>query len=415
MYVSYRQGSTTTGARTVGPVVLALGTTSLLTDLSTEMVTSVLPIYLIAWLGAAPWQLGLVEAMQQGVTVLVRLASAWGIDRTGAARPVALVGYALSAVARLPLIALTGIGAVAAAITIDRVGKGIRTAPRDALVAANAPPGRTATAFGVHRALDGLGALLGPVVAFVLLTVTGGSFGAVFVVSAAVAATAVVVLWTFVPAGSRTRRSVAGDAPADAPAGRGGLRGVGVGRLAAVIAALSACVVADSVVVLALQRRLDLPIGTFPLLFVLVAGTAALASVPVGRWVDRAGPRAAVLAGQTLFGLVAALVALDLGTMAWAAAVVVVLGLAHAATDGVLAAYTAAVARPGRETTAQGVTQTAVALGRVVGALAFGWAWQMAGVTAAAWAWAALAGAAVVVGAFMLPPALQPAQGMVAR
>jgi predicted MFS family arabinose efflux permease len=169
-------------------------------------------------------------------------------------------------------------------------------------------------------------------------------------------------------------------------------------------AGLSVCLIADTVVILAIQRRLGLSIGSFPLLFVLIGAATALASVPVGRWVDAAGPRRALLAGHVLFALTAAVIALDTGTWWWAAAVVVILGLAHAATDGVLGAYTALLARPGRETSAQGATQTAVALGRSVGALAFGLSWQQIGFTASAWIWALMAVVAVSVAWLVLPP-----------
>ena len=154
----------------VGRTVILLGVVSMLTDISSEMVATVLPLYLIYTVGLTPLQFGVVDGIYQGGAVLVRVASGFIADRTKRHKEVALAGYGLSALCR-PLLIVFGSawGALAAVIFLDRTGKGIRTAPRDALISLSTTPERLGTAFGIHRALDTTGAMIGPLLAFGLL------------------------------------------------------------------------------------------------------------------------------------------------------------------------------------------------------------------------------------------------------
>jgi sugar phosphate permease len=177
--------------------VLLLGLCSLLTDVSSEMVTAVLPIYLVATLGFSPLQVAFVDGICQGATGLVRIASGYLGDRLRRHKAVAAAGYGISAVSKL-LLALFGsaFGAIGTVILVDRAGKGVRTAPRDAIISLSSAPDRLGASFGVHRALDTTGALLGPLVAFGLLALAPGAFGTLFLVSFcfALAGLAVLVL-----------------------------------------------------------------------------------------------------------------------------------------------------------------------------------------------------------------------------
>ena len=147
-----------------------LGFTSLLTDVSSEMITSILPIYLVLHLHMTPLAFGAIDGLYQGVAALVRTGSGVVSDRLRRYKSVAVVGYAVSAVSRLGLLLVGARWApLAAVVTGDRMGKGIRTAPRDTLIALSTVPDRLATSFGVHRALDAAGAMIGPVVAFGML------------------------------------------------------------------------------------------------------------------------------------------------------------------------------------------------------------------------------------------------------
>ena len=135
--------------------VLLLGATSLFTDISSEMLTAVLPLYFMLELRMSPLEFGVIDGLYHGVSALVRLASGVVADRGGHYKAVAVAGYAISAVCKLLLLmAGTAWAAITAILMVDRLGKGIRTAPRDALITLSSDRARLGEAFGVHRAMD---------------------------------------------------------------------------------------------------------------------------------------------------------------------------------------------------------------------------------------------------------------------
>lgn len=218
------------GVKVVGGNVLALGTVSLVTDVSAEMVTAVLPLYLVLGLHLSPLAYGVVDGVYTGATAVLRLVGGYVADRVRGRKVLAGLGYALSAVAKLGLLAagrsLAGIGFV---VAVDRMGKGLRTAPRDALITLSTPPSALGRAFGVHRTMDAVGAFLGPLVALAVLAGSGQSYDAVFVTSFCVAVLGVAVLVLFV----RERDPLAA-VPARRPAPRDAvalLRSPGLRRL----------------------------------------------------------------------------------------------------------------------------------------------------------------------------------------
>src|SRR6201746_2609485 len=164
--------------------VVMLGLVSLLTDVSSEMVATVLPLYLVFTLGASPLVFGAIDGTYRGAAALVQVASGLASDRWRRPKEVAGVGYGSSAVGKVALVAAGNtIGGIGAIVAFDRIGKGIRTAPRDALISLSSTRDNLATSFGVHRALDSVGAFLGPLVAFGILLAAPARFDAVFFVS----------------------------------------------------------------------------------------------------------------------------------------------------------------------------------------------------------------------------------------
>ena len=154
----------------VSRTVILLGLVSLFTDLSQEMVTAVLPLYLTYQVRLSPLQFGFIDGMYQGATALVRLLGGLVADRKERHKEVAATGYGASALCKLGLVAVGGAWlGTTAVLLVDRLGKGIRTAPRDALISLDSERAGLGRSFGVHRALDTVGAMLGPLAAFVLL------------------------------------------------------------------------------------------------------------------------------------------------------------------------------------------------------------------------------------------------------
>ncbi|WP_035841812.1 MFS transporter [Kitasatospora azatica] len=417
MYLADRRSSATATAeaapghgpgrsavRAVSATVLALGTVSLITDISSEMVTAVLPLYLVAGLGVSPLGFGLLDGIYNGVGALVKLSAGVVADRGGGRhKAVALVGYGLSALCKPLLLVAGSVAALGAVLAVDRTGKGLRTAPRDALISLSSEPEHRGRAFGVHRAMDTAGALLGPLLAFVLLRATQGQllvvggdragYRAVFAVSGCVAAVGVVVLLLFVP--GRSSGGAAGGRPAVT---RALWRLAGLRRLTVCAVLLGLTTVSDSFVYLLIQRQLDLPAQYFPLLPLGTAAGFLLLAVPFGLLADKVGRRGLFLAGHgallTGYGLL-----LGAGGGGWVPFAVLALhGTFYAATDGVLAAAAADVipeAHRGAGLALVGTGQTAA---RFVCSLGFGAAWTAWGPhSALAAAAGALALAAVLV------------------
>ncbi|MFE4261851.1 MFS transporter [Streptomyces sp. NPDC056883] len=363
--------------RAVPGTVLALGMVSLVTDVSAEMVTAVLPLYLVAGLGMSPLAFGALDGLNQGATALLRLVGGRVSDRTNRRKLVAGTGYAISAACKAALLAVTTPWSVAAVLAADRTGKGLRTAPRDALISLSCPPGEQGRAFGVHRALDTAGALLGPLAAFGVLWVAVDGYEAVFTVSCCLAVLGVLVLALFV-------RESPAPAPAAGTAGtppvRTLLRIPGLRRLCLTAAVLGLFTVGDAFLYLLLQRRLDLPTAWFPLLPVGTAAVFLLAAVPVGRLADRLGRHRVFLGGHgLLLGACLLLLAPVPPGPALVLGVLGLVGLFYAATDGVLMAAAGPLLPPGLRTTGLAVLQTAQALARFAGSLLFGAAWTLWG------------------------------------
>ncbi|MDO8267175.1 MAG: MFS transporter [Moraxellaceae bacterium] len=160
--------------------IWALGFVSLLMDISSEMIHSLLPVFMVTVLGTSMWAVGLIEGAAEATALIVKVFSGVLSDYWGKRKPLAVLGYGLGAASK-PLFALaTTSGMVLAARLIDRVGKGMRGAPRDALVADLAPPGMRGAAFGLRQSLDTVGAFVGPLLAMGLMLLWANDFRAIF-------------------------------------------------------------------------------------------------------------------------------------------------------------------------------------------------------------------------------------------
>ncbi|WP_405006671.1 MFS transporter [Kitasatospora purpeofusca] len=418
--------------------VVALGVVSLVTDISSEMVSAVLPLYLLTGLGLSPLGFGLLDGIQNGFSAVVRLLGGHLADRRGrdgASRhkAVAAVGYGLSALCKPLLLLVHTVPLIGAVVAVDRTGKGLRTAPRDAMISLATEPAHRGRAFGVHRAMDTAGALLGPLTAFLVLRLAGGpmladggqqqGYHAVFAVSGCVAVLGVLVLLLFVPnrlAGAGpSSDSFDGAEPSDTrPRLRDGLallRIPGLRRLTVCAVLLGLTTVSDSFLYLLVQRRLGLSVEYFPLLPLGTAGAFLLLAVPLGALADRIGRRRLFLAGHGVLLLAYGLLLSPLDGPAAVVCVLLLHGSFYAATDGVLAAAAADTVPAARRGAGLALVGTGQALARFACSLAFGALWSAVGGTTAL-TWSALALAGCVTGAaFVLrEPAAAPGEPAVA-
>lgn len=357
--------------------VLALGAVSLITDVSAEMVTAVLPLYLVSGLGLSPLGFGVLDGVYNGVGALVRLAGGHLADGGGGRhKAVAVAGYGLSALCKPLLLLAHTLPVIGAVLALDRTGKGLRTAPRDALISLATPPERRGQAFGVHRAMDTAGALCGPVLAFLVLGVAAEGYDAVFTVSACVAALGVVVLVLFVPGRPGAVDAATSTAPGGPLRAPALLRMPGLRRLAACAVLLGLTTVSDSFVYLLLQRRFEVPAQWFPLLPLGTAAAFLLLAVPAGAVADRIGRRRLFLLGHlALLGAYGLVLAVPGGPLPAVVAVLVLHGTFYAATDGVLAAAVAGVVPDAMRARGLALVGTGQALARFACSIGFGAAW----------------------------------------
>ncbi|MEV8508221.1 MFS transporter [Actinoplanes sp. NPDC051475] len=361
------------GRGRVAANILALGVVSLVTDISSEMVTAVLPLYLVLGLGLSPLQFGFLDGLYGGVTAIVRIAAGRAADRTRRRKLVAGIGYALSGVCKLLLPAAgASVPMLGGVLAVDRSGKGIRTAPRDALIAASSSPGMLGRSFGVHRAMDTVGALGGPLVAVGLLATTGSRYDTVFVASFCIAMVAVLLLVLFV-------RDVPPPMPAIPKARVPWAWTPPVRRACAATALLGAVTIGDAFVYLLLQQRMNLSPTLFPLLPVGTAAGFLVLAVPFGRLADRFGRRTLFIAGHVALLFVYAVLLGPATGVVLAVIVLALHGTFYAATDGVLMALLAPSLPVESATTGFAMVQTAQAVARLVGGIGFGAAWTVWG------------------------------------
>jgi MFS family permease len=385
----------------VSRIVLFLGFTSFFTDISSEMLSTVLPIYLIFSLHLAPIEFGIVDGLYQGAAALVRVASGIFSDRSRRYKEVAIAGYSLSAICKAAFLIVGGAWAwIAGIILIDRIGKGMRTSPRDALISLSSPPAQLGTAFGVHRALDTAGAMLGPLLAFGLLALTPGAFDTIFVVSFCIALIGLGVLTLFV------------DTPAEQPAtpssavslraAIGLLQGNHFRALVFVGGLLGITTISDSFLYLNIQQRLDLNIGFFPLLYVITALIYMLLAVPAGWLADRVGRGRVFIGGYLL--LLAVYLLLLLPSIGWIELLVylTLFGAYYSATDGVLMALASAGLPEHLRASGLSLLTTITGLARLLASVLFGLFWSLWGVDTTVRAFAGLLLVALVIAIFVV-------------
>ncbi len=350
--------------------IIILGLASLLTDLSTEMVYPLLPLFLTQTLGASPAVLGFIEGLAESAASLLRVFSGYASDRIGRRKPLAIAGYTASTLGKLLLYLAMAWPMVLAGRLVDRFGKGVRTAPRDALIADSSDPARRGRAYGLHRAMDTLGATLGVVAAILLLRTVSGDFRTIFLWSLLPAALGVAVL--FLARDVRSNRS-----SAQAPV----LRWSALpGRLRAYLLVVFLFTLGNSSNQFLLLRTQNLGAAATGMLLLYLIYNVAYAAVayPAGRLSDRIGRRALLVSGYALYGVVYVGFAVA-RSPAWLWVLFVVYGFYMGASEDVEKALVADLAPASVRATAIGLHGTLVGAGLLPASLLAGWLWTSFG------------------------------------
>jgi MFS family permease len=353
---------------------------SFLTDAASEMILPVLPLFLTRTLGAGPAFVGLIEGAAEASSSLFKAAGGRVSDRLGRRKALVLAGYGLSNAVKPLLVLARSWTQVLAIRFTDRIGKGIRTVPRDALIAESVSARSRGWAFGFHRALDTAGAAVGSILAFAILSARPGDFTRVFVWSALPGMAAVAVLALFVRDAAAGPRPVRGPKPPPAPA-CGGSSEPAVRRLAA-LAVLTAFAGIGYAFALLRAGDAGVPARMIPLLYLLYNAVYAGCAVPVGILSDRWGRRPVLALGLALNAAVAAGLA-RASAPAHALALFVAYGVVSAVIETVPRALAADAAPASARASGFGLVHAAGGLAALPAAFGFGLLWERFGAGAA--------------------------------
>ena len=353
--------------------IWALGFVSLLMDVSSELIHSLLPVFMLTTLGLSVFSIGLIEGAAEATALIVKVFSGALSDWWGKRKPLAVLGYGLGALSK-PLFALAGgVGLVVTARLIDRVGKGIRGAPRDALVADIAPPEVRGAAFGLRQSLDTVGAFLGPLLAIGLMALWANDFRAVFWVAGIPAFLAVALLMFGVQEPERKP-----DGKRINPIRREHLRRlpaaywwvVGIG------AVFTLARFSEAFMVLRAQS-LGLPLALTPLVLIVMNVVYAAAAYPFGKLAD--GMTHSTLLAWGLAVLIAADALLAWGSFASVWLGIALWGLHLAMTQGLLATMVADTAPADLRGTAYGFFNLASGIALLIASALAGLLWDSLG------------------------------------
>jgi MFS family permease len=367
--------------------VWSLGLVSLFMDISSEMIHSLLPVFLVTVLGVSTVTLGVIEGVAEGGAAIVKVFSGALSDWLGRRKPLLLVGYGLAACTK-PLFALaSGAGLVFTARFVDRIGKGIRGAPRDALIADYTPPALRGAAYGLRQSMDTMGAFIGPLVALLLMAGSDDNFRAVFwaAVVPALFCLAVIVIGVREPPVKETageRRS---------PLRRGEMRKLSPRYWYIVVFAAVLTLARFSEAFLLLRASsLELAVTWIPLILMIMNIAYAGSAYPLGYLSDRLPRRPLLGLGIVLLILADVVLALANGA-AWVAAGAVFWGLHMGATQGLLSALVADATPAALRGTAFGIFHLVSGIALLGASVVAGWLWSVVGPAATFYAGALFA------------------------
>ena len=396
--------------------VKILAAVSFLTDVASEITYPLLPLFLSTVLGVSAAGLGLIEGFAESASSLMRLPAGWWSDRTRRRKPLVVLGYTIAALAR-PLIGVAqSAGQVLLIRVSDRFGKGIRTAPRDALIADSVAADQRGYAFGIHRASDNLGAVLGPLIAWGVLTLGLAELRTLFLWTALPGILSVLLLVFFVrethgPAATEQRLASAAMPKSETDANGPPLAVLDVAsavplgapfwRLLAVIFLFSLSLSTDAFLLLR-ASQLGVSNALIPILWAALHVVKASSSAVGGGLSDRVGRRPLILGGWGIYALVyLGFAAASAPWHAWA--LFLVYGLYFGMSEGPEKALVADLAPPSRRGAAFGWFNAAVGIAALPASILFGVVWDRWGAETAFTMGAAIAGVSSVLFALVVP------------
>jgi len=363
----------------LNPNVFFLGMVSLLTDVSSEMIFTLVPLFLLNVLKAPFTAIGLIGGLSESVDAIFRIFSGWLSDKVGKRKPLAVLGYGISTIAKPFMYLASSWGAVLGVRFGDRVGKGIRTSSRDALIADSVSAGERGRGFGLHRAMDTSGAVLGlAIAAIIIYLVQGGglklsldTYQWLVLVGIIPAVLAVLVLLVFV---RERRKSSPGDISPQLGLKRAGGFDTRFKVFLAIMALFTLGNSSDFFVILRAQN-LEAPLIHVVLMLVLFNAAYATISLPAGMLSDRLGRRRVITLGWFIYALV--YLGFALASEVWQVWLLFACyGVYYGIVEGVARAFVADLVVEEKRGTAYGLYHGVVGLTLLPASLIAGWLWQ---------------------------------------
>jgi MFS family permease len=366
-----------------GKNVFVTGFVSFFMDVSSEMIYPLVPIFLSNVLGVNKSVIGLIEGIAESTASLLKVFSGWFSDRIRNRKWLMVAGYGISTLSR-PIVALaTGWQQVMGSRFMDRVGKGVRTAPRDAIIAESSDSGFFGRAFSFHRSLDTMGAVAGPALAFLLLGIFLNDYRKVFWLSMIPGIIAVLLIIFFIKEKKTERESIKESShkdckiplnPSLVKGGTGGLFDWKF-KFFVLIAALFAIGNSSDVFLILRAQQVGIPMVMIPVVYLLFNLVYSMSAIPAGMAADRFGKKRVILLGFILFAVLyyGFAIAEDTATI-WV--LFSLYGLFMGLTEGIQKAFLATIIPADFKATAFGIYSTAVGFAMFPASLFGGWLWD---------------------------------------
>jgi MFS family permease len=391
--------SAQSSATPVPRVVYWIGLTSLLTDISSEMVASILPVYMFTVLHLSALQVGFLDGLYQGGAALVRVAFAYWADKYQAAKRIAVIGYGISVLAKILLLvsAAGGMLFVLLSLLLDRLGKGVRTAPRDALIAQHTPEKSLNQAFGVHRSMDAAGALAGPFLATGVLLYWVNGYNMVFGISMVFGVLGLLCITLKVAQPSQKFAEPVTELSSstihESLTFKASMKMLLANklyiRMCLIAALLSVFTISDGLLYLTVQQHTGMPNYAVTALFAGSATVFMLTAIGFGRVADRYNPMKLFIGAYCGLLLLYVLwivwssiytdpsqAALSWENIAVAVTIVVLVGFFYGASEGILVAGLVKQLSPAVLTTGLALFTTVQGVVKIISSTLYGWLWQ---------------------------------------
>jgi MFS family permease len=360
--------------------IFVLGLVSFLTDVSSDMIYPLLPIFLSDVLHSSKVFIGLIEGVAESTASILKVFSGWLSDRLGKRKFLVSLGYGLSSLGKPILSVVTAGWQVLLIRFMDRFGKGVRTSPRDAMIADSSLKESRGLSFGFHRAMDSGGAVIGPLLAFLFLPLVNRNYRALFLIASIPAFLSVLILILFVQEKKKAKEKIS---DLTKPSLSGKLLWSGFDRKFKIfVLGITIFTLGNSSDAFLFLRAKNLNIGTIyiPILWLVLNLVYALVSSPAGWLSDRVGRKNLILSGLFVYTLV--YLGFAFATQSYQAWLLFgIYGLYYGLANGTMRAYVADLVKEERRALAYGIYHGAVGVTALPASLIFGWLWQSVGVS----------------------------------